>query len=272
MLSLSTIGRLSLLLALAGLLSACAVVRPGEVGVKQRLGKLNDKIYYPGTVTINPLTTRVVKIPTRTMNMEVQQNLPSKEGLNVNSVISILYNIDPKEAVNVIQNVGPNYEEVLILSVFRSAAADVCAQFLAKDMHSGNRAVIETKIQERMEEVLVDRGFEIEEVLMKSISLPIGLYRAIEEKLEAEQDAQRMEFVLQKERQEAERKKVEAMGIRDAQMILTEGMNPWVIQWRSLEVLAGLASSPNTKLILTDGKTPVLINPDMAPNQPQRQD
>lgn len=242
--------------------TGCAVIRPGEVGVKQRLGNLDNKIHEPGNVLINPITTRVVKVPTRTMNLEVELNLPSKEGLNVNSVISILYNIERTKARDIIKDVGLDYENVLILSVFRSAASDVCAQFFAKDMHSGNRGVIEQKIKERMDEVLNERGFEVEAVLMKSINLPMGLYRAIEEKLEAEQDAQRMQFVLQKERQEAERKKIEATGIRDAQMILTEGMNPWVIQWRSLEVLSGLANSPNTKLILTDGKTPVLINPD----------
>ena len=111
-----------------------------------------------------------------------------------------------------------------------------------------------------MEKVLSVHGFNIEAVLMKSINLPKGLYRAIEKKLEAEQEAQRMQFVLQRERQEAERKKIEAIGIRDAHLILTEGMNPSVVQWRSLEVLSELAASPNSKLILTDGKTPVLIN------------
>ena len=113
-----------------------------------------------------------------------------------------------------------------------------------------------------MEKVLNSYGFQVDAVLLKSINLPTGLYRAIEEKLEAEQDAQRMQFVLQQEHQEAERKKIEATGIRDAHLILTEGMNPWVIQWRSLEVLNELADSPNSKLILTDGKTPVLISPE----------
>ena len=244
--------------------SGCAVIRPGEVGVKQRLGNLDDTIHEPGSVLINPFTTRVVKVPTRTMNLEVELNLPSKEGLNVNSIISILYNIEQDKAREVIQNVGMNYEEILILSVFRSAASDVCAQFYAKDMHSGNRAVIEQQIKESMEEVLLAYGFKVEAVLLKSINLPQGLYRAIEEKLEAEQDAQRMEFILQYEQQEAARKKIEAEGIRDAQLILAEGMNPSVIQWRSLEVLNNLAESPNSKLIITDGNTPVLINADEA--------
>ena len=246
----------------AFILSGCAIIRPGEVGVKQRLGTLDTKIHEPGSVLINPFTTKVVKVPTRTMNIEVELSLPSKEGLNVNSVISILYNIDQEKARDVIQNVGMNYENILILSVFRSAASDVCAQFYAKDMHSGNRSVIEDKIKESMEEVLSEYGFNVEAVLLKSINLPKGLYRAIEEKLEAEQDAQRMQFVLQYEQQEAERKKIEAQGVRDAQMILTEGLNPSVIQWQSLEVLNNLASSPNSKLIITDGKTPVLIDTD----------
>ena len=241
-------------------LSGCAVIRPGEVGVKQRLGYLDTTIHEPGSVLINPLTTKVIKVPTRTMNLEVELNLPSKEGLNVNAVISILYNIDQSQAREIIEKVGLKYESILILSVFRSSASDVCAQFYAKDMHSGNRAMIEDKIKENMEKVLETYGFNVEAVLLKSINLPAGLYRAIEQKLEAEQDAQRMEFVLQQERQEAERKKIEATGIRDAHLILTEGMNPSVIQWRSLEVFNELADSPNTKLIITDGETPVLIN------------
>ena len=241
-------------------LSGCAIIRPGEVGVTQDLGRLGSQIHEPGSVIINPFTTKMVKIPTRTMNLEVKLNLPSKEGLNVNSVISILYNIDKSKAREIIENVGPGYEEILILSVFRSSASDICAQFYAKDMHSGNRAVIEEKIKKSMEKVLADYGFNVEAVLLKSINLPPGLYRAIEEKLEAEQEAQRMKFVLQRKKLEAERKKIEASGIRDAHLILAEGMNPLVIQWRSLDVLNEFANSKNSKLIITDGTTPVLIN------------
>ena len=250
-------------LTACSLLSACAIIRPGEVGVKQRLGNLDAKIHEPGAVVINPFTTKVVKVPTRTMNLEVQLNLPSKEGLNVNAIISILYKIDQTKARDVIQEVGPDYEDILILSVFRSAASDVCAQFYAKDMHSGNRAVIEGKIKDAMERVLREYGFQVEAVLMKSISLPKGLYRAIEQKLEAEQDAQRMEFVLLQEQQEAERKKIEAQGIRDANLIISEGMTPEAMQWKNLEVMSEFANSPNSKLIVTDGKSPVLVAPEV---------
>ena len=121
------LARLSIISCGMLLISGCAVVRPGEVGIKQRLGKLGTKIHEPGAVLHNPLVTRVVKVPTRTMNLEVDLNLPSKEGLNVNSVISILYRIEKNQAPFVINNVGSNYENMLILSVFRSAASDVCA-------------------------------------------------------------------------------------------------------------------------------------------------
>lgn len=257
---LKSIKQYSFFLLLIVFMSSCAIVRPGEVGVKSRLGKLKEKVYQPGVVGVNPFTTRLIRVPTRTVNREVKLNLPSKEGLNVNSEISILYHIEPEKAPDVIRNVGNNYEEVLILSVFRSASADICSRFLAKDMHSGKRDMIEKAIQHKMDSLLTDRGFVIEAVLMKSISLPPGLYTAIEDKLEAEQEAQRMQYVLQREKQEAQRKIIEAEGVRDAQKVLSAGLNKMIIDWRSLEVLEKLANSPNAKLILTDGSTPVLIN------------
>ena len=108
--------------------------------------------------------------------------------------------------------------------------------------------------------LLKDRGFVIESVLLKSIKLPTGLYAAIESKLRAEQQAQQMEFILQREKKEADRKRIEAEGIRDAQLIIKEGISEGNIEWRSLEVLKEISTSPNAKLIITDGKTPVLIN------------
>ena len=241
---------------------SCAVVRPGEVGVKQRLGKLKGNPKNQGLVFLNPFTTVLVKIPTRTVNKEITLNLPSKEGLNVAAKISILYHVKKENAMNIINEVGRNYETVLILSTFRSASADVCARFYAKDMHSGKRAEIEQAIKEQMADILKGRGFVIESVLLKSITLPSGLYSAIEAKLRAEQQAQQMEFILQRERKEAERKRIEAEGVRDAQKIIKEGITESNIEWRSLEVLKELSSSPNAKLIITDGKTPFLINGD----------
>ncbi len=244
------------------LFTSCAVVRQGEVGVKRKMGKLSPKTVEAGASVFNPLTTTIIKLPIRTVNVEIQSNLPSKEGLNVQSVISILYHIKKEDASSIIENIGKDYEEVVIKSVFRSASADVCSRFFAKDMHTSKRSEIEMEIRNKMSELLSDRGFEIEAVLLKTIQLPPGLYMAVENKLEAEQEAQRMEFVLQRERMEAQRRKVEAEGIRDAQVILQEGISPQIIQWQSIEAFKELSNSPGTRIIITDGKAPFLIQPD----------
>jgi prohibitin 1 len=170
-----------------------------------------------------------------------------------------LYRLEVEKVPNILENIGPNYQGV-ITSVFRSASADVCSQFFAKDMHSGKRAEIEAAIQTKMAENLIDQGIIIEAVLMKSIKLPLGLSRSIEQKLQAEQDAMRMEFILQQERLEAQRKIIEAEGTRDAQMILSEGLTPAIIQIKSIEAFRELAKSVNSKVIITDGKTPYLIS------------
>ena len=250
---------LSIILVL--FVSSCAVIRQGEVGVKRKFGKQDQQTMEPGASLFNPLTTTIIKMPIRTVNVEIQSNLPSKEGLNVQSVISILYHIKKESAASIVENIGTNYEDVVIRSVFRSASADVCSQFFAKDMHTIKRAEIEEEIKERMQSLLSDRGFEIEAVLLKTIQLPPGLYTAVENKLEAEQEAQRMEFVLQREKLEAQRRKLEAEGIRDAQMILQEGINPQIIQWQSIEAFKELATAPGSRVIITDGTAPFLIDP-----------
>jgi regulator of protease activity HflC (stomatin/prohibitin superfamily) len=251
--------KMLLLLCVVTLFSSCAVIRPGEAGIKQRLGNLDDKVVTQGTIVYNPFTTRVIKESIRTRNLLLDLRLPSKEGLSVESQISILYRLEKDRVPEILEEIGPEYEEV-IKSVFRSASADVCAQFFAKDMHSGKRADIEQAIQEKITSTLKPQGIVIEAVLMKSISLPEGLSRSIEQKLQAEQDALRMEFVLQRERQEAERKIIEAEGTRDAQKILAEGLSSEILNLRSIEAFLKLAASPNAKIIITDGKTPYLIN------------
>jgi prohibitin 1 len=238
---------------------SCATVKPGEVGLKQKLGKLSDRIYTQGPVFFNPFTSKVLKTSIQTRNLELSLSLPSKEGLSITSQISILYKLEQKDVVSIVNNLGLNYEGI-IANVFRSASADVCSQYFAKDMHSGKRSEIETDIQKRMTSNLVDKGIYIESVLMKSIQLPEGLSKSIENKLRAEQDAMRMEFVLQQEKFEAERKIIEAKGERDSQKILSEGLTDEIIKLRSIEAFNELSKSQNTKIIVTDGKTPFLIN------------
>ena len=234
------------------LMGSCTIIRPGEIGVKQKIGKLSDQVLEEGAHGYNPFTTKIIKTPIRTENLEISLNLPSKEGLNVKSEISILYRLEKSKVPYLIETVGLRYENI-IRSVFRSASADVCSNFLAKDMHSGKRGEIEAAIQEEMGTNLEERGIVVEAVLMKSIALPTGLYRSIEDRLEAEQNALKMQFTLEQERLEAERKIIEAKGSRDAQIILSEGLTDEILKLKSIEAFIRLSESNGAKLIITDG-------------------
>lgn len=236
----------------------CAVVHQDELGVRRTNGRLRPEVLGPGRYAVGPFT-RMMRLPVNLINLEVKIDLPSQEGLTVNSEISILYRIDPEQAHAVLTYAGDEYEQALILSTFRSASADVCSRFMAKDMHSGERARIEAQIQQRMSQLLNPRGFIIEAVLLKSIRLPQGLSQAIEQRLAAEQDAMRMTFVLERERREAERKMIEAEGTRDAQKVLAEGLSEAILRLRAIEAFQALAQSPNSKVIVTDSQRPLSV-------------
>jgi prohibitin 1 len=254
-------------IALLGL-SGCAIVGPGERGVRRTLGQIDRRVLEPGPALFTPFITDVVHVLVQTRNVEVRLALPSKEGLTIESDISILYRIHPEMVPHIVENVGLDYERTIILSTFRSTAASITARHYAKDMHSGRRADIEREIAASMNELITRRGFEVEAVLLKSITLPHRLTQAIEARLQAEQDAMRMEFVLQHERLEADRKVTEAKGIRDAQQIITDGLTPLLIQYRSIEAFQALATSPNAKVVFTDGRTPLLLSADPASAPP----
>ena len=277
------------------LFSSCARIIQGEVGVKRRFGKVGKKVIPPGLVVFNPFFTRVIKVPIRTVNLEISTGLPSIEGLTIKSEISILYRIKSKDAIDVLENIGLDFEEVIILPVFRSASADVCARFMAKDMHSAERSKIEREIRDQMTTTLEARGFIIKAVLMKNITLPAGLSKAIEDKLQAEQDALRMEFILQRESKDAERRVIEAegqkqisiiqaeaqkqsqtimaegekaariteaQGIKEANELMNASLTPTVLKYKSIEAYRELIGSNNAKVIISDGKTPIIGLPD----------
>lgn len=250
-----------LLVLSAFLISGCVIIKPGEVGVRRTLGKLSDKVLDQGVHGVNPFATTVVRTPIRTVNLEMTLNLPSKEGLNIKSGISILYHIDKQLVPQLIENVGTGYETI-IQSVFRSASADICAKYMAKDMHSGKRAEIEAEIAGAMSTILNPQGIIIEAVLLKTIQMPPGLYNSIESKLEAEQQAMRMQFVIEQERKEAERKVIEAQGNRDAQQILSEGLTKEILELRRIEAMLKLAESQNSKIVFTGTQeTPMFLDP-----------
>jgi regulator of protease activity HflC (stomatin/prohibitin superfamily) len=280
-----------LLIASLALVTSCTVVRPTQVGVKSTFGKIKGKIRQPGAVLYNPFVSRIIKVNVRTMNLPIKENLPSKEGLTILSESSILYHIKSEDVPKIIQETGLNYEENLILPVFRSAASDVCSRYYAKDMHSAKRNEIEKEIQKRLAEVCEEKGFVIEAVLLKSISLPAGLTKSIETKLEAEQEALRMEFVLDRQKKEVERQIIEAEGAKKTNVIqaeakaqtmriesegraqsieieakankaanelLNNSITPNLLKLKQIEAFVKLSTSNNTKTIVTDGKGSLL--------------
>ena len=240
------------------LLASCKIIRPGQAGVKQKLGKLSTEVRTQGNVWYNPFTSKVIIASIRTNNLELNLSLPSKEGLSVQSQISILYQIKKDSLPQLITNLGLNYEPI-ISNVFRSTASDVCANYFAKDMHSGKRAQIEDSIMNKMNNLLQKDGLMVHSVLMKSIQLPSGLATSIEQKLQAEQDAMRMRFVIEREKLEAQRKIIAAEGTRDSQKILSEGLTNQILKVKHIEALLKLAESPNAKIIMTADDTPFLI-------------
>lgn len=242
-------------------LSSCGIVRPGQVGVKQRFGKIIGGVRQPGMYLHNPFFSKIVKVPTRTINIYTSlYSLPTKEGLTVSFDLSVLFHIQEQYALKIVQTVGVQNGRDIILSVLHSSVADVTAQFSAKDLYTSERHEIELAIAQKMTERMGDRGFTVEAILLKSINLPANLSKTIEEKLQAEQQAQTMQFVLERQRKEAERMKIEAEGIRDAQKIINESLNEIALKYLSIEAFKDLSKSHNTKVIITNGKTPFLID------------
>jgi len=276
---------------IALLMTSCATVMPDQVGVRRTFGRIGDSVKQPGVVGFNPFTTRVVRVPIRTMNLAIIENLPSKEGLTIRSESSILYRIKSNAVPQILKETGMGFEEMLILPVFRSAASDVCSKYYAKDMHSAKRSEIEEEIKKRLVEVCAPKGFIIEAVLLKSITLPGGLSKSIESKLEAEQESLRMQFVLDRQKQEAQRQiidaegakeiariqaegkknatiidaeararanEIEAEGIKKANELISLSLTPNVLKFKQIEAFQKLSASPNTKTIITDGKSPMV--------------
>lgn len=253
---------LGLLVALP-VLTGCATIRQDEIGVKTSFGRISSGPLQPGAQFIIPGVNSVLRVPARVVNREVRLEMPSKEGLNVAAEVSILYRAKTENIRQILETSGTRYEEDVIIPVFRSAAADVSARYMAKDMHSGTRIGIEQAIRTQMMETLAPKGFVVENVLLKSIRLPADLARAIEEKLEAEQRSEQMRFVLDREKQEAERRTIEAQGIRDSWAIIAQGLTPSIISYQSIEAFRELARSPNAKVIVTDGRAPMLLTNEM---------
>jgi regulator of protease activity HflC (stomatin/prohibitin superfamily) len=225
------------------------VVPAGHVGVKDFFGSVSPNSLPPGVHLILPFT-RVHKLSARTQEIKETAEVPSKEGLMMDLEGSLLYRLDPAKAADVYRTVGVNYSEIAVVPQFRSAIREITASYDAKALYSAQREQVARETFELVRKMTEGRGVVIESVLLRKIGLPPVVANAIQEKLKREQEAEQMKFVLQKEQQEAERKRIEAQGIADFQRIVAQGISAQLLEWKGIEATEKLAMSPNTKVVV----------------------
>jgi prohibitin 1 len=225
------------------------VIPAGHVGVKDFFGSVSSSILSPGIGMVVPFT-RVVKMSVQTQEIKEQADVPSKEGLILNLEVSLLFQLDPSKAVDIYKTVGQDYVGTIVEPQFRSAIREITASYEAKALYSAEREKISGEILSLFKRIAGERGIMVQQVLLRKIGLPPVVANAIQEKLRREQEAEQMKFVLQKEQQEAERKRIEAQGIADFQKIVAAGISAQLLEWKGIEATEKLAQSPNTKIVV----------------------
>jgi prohibitin 1 len=233
------------------LLGSCSLttIDTGHVGVLTLFGQVTREQLPEGMHIINPLKA-VTKLSIRTQESKEIAEVPSSEGLLIHLEASLLYRLEPAQATDVYQKIGPNYVDVVVSPNFRSVMRTVTAAHTASALYSEARESVAQQMLAEMRKIMQPRGIMIENVLLRDIKLPATLKASIEAKQQADQDAQRMNFVLQKERQEAERKRIEAQGISDFQRIVTVGISQQLLEWKGIEATLEIAKSPNAKVVV----------------------
>jgi len=186
----------------------------------------------------------------QTQEIKEVAEVPSQEGLTVTLETSLLFQLDPAKAVSIYRTVGSDYAGTVVEPQFRSAVREVTASYEAKALYSATREKIAQEILDLFKRLAADRGIIVQQVLLRRIGLPSVLSNAIQEKLRREQEAEQMKFVLQKEQQEAERKRIEAQGIADFQRVVAQGISPQLLEWKGIEATEKLAASPNAKIVV----------------------
>jgi prohibitin 1 len=225
------------------------VVPAGHVGVKDLFGTVSSNALPPGVHVVLPFT-RVIKMSIQTQEVKETAEVPSKEGLVMDLEGSLLFRLDPAKAADIYKTVGKNYQEIIVHPQIRSAIREITASYDAKALYSSEREQIARETFELFKKMAGGRGIIPEAVLLRKIGLPPIVANAIQEKLKAEQQSQQMKFVLQKEQQEAERKRIEAQGIADFQKIVAQGISPQLLEWKGIEATEKLAMSPNSKVVV----------------------
>jgi len=233
--------------------SSIRIVPAGYMGVVDFFGRVSPNALPSGINLVNPLA-KVINMSIRTQEDKETMNIPSKEGLNISLDISVLYRIDPKRGPEIYKTIGQNYKEVVLIPQYRAAARGISVLYEAKALYTSEREVLGQQMFESLKNLVGDRGIIIERVLLRAITLPKTVSQAIEQKLKAEQEAERMKFVLQREQLEAERKRVEATGIRDAQEIINRTLTPQYLQYLWIN---NLKDNPNVIYVATEANMPV---------------
>jgi regulator of protease activity HflC (stomatin/prohibitin superfamily) len=237
------------LLLVVFLFSAIARVDSGAVGVLTLFGRVTGEALPEGIHLINPLKTNH-ELSIRTQEIKETASVPSSEGLVMNLDTSLIYHLSPDRAADVYQKIGPNYVEVLIEPNVRAAIREATASHTANALYTGEREMVAKQIFDELNNLLGQRGFVVESVLLRDIQLPATLKASIESKQQAEQESLAMSFRLQKEKQEAERKRIEAAGVRDFQQIVAQGISTQLLEWKGIEATELLAKSPNAKIVV----------------------
>lgn len=257
---MKAIKKLALGCAIMSVAFSCAIVRPGEVGIKQTLGKIKSDHLPQGAHGFNPFTTTIKKIQTRTVEAFNALDVPTKEGLTVKSEIALLYHVKPEAAKEVYTKYGMNYQEVIVESNFRAVARHICGLYYAKELFAVDRKKIEKETFDEVVAGISDKGFVVDAVLLKSITMPPQIFQAVENKLKSEQESLQMEFVISKQKKEAERMQIEAEAIKSYNKTVSESLSEMMVKWSGVQALKGLVTSPNSKVIITDGKSPMIMN------------
>ncbi len=265
---------ISYLFIVAGVLTRCIVqINAGQVGVKTLFGKVKNDVLTSGLHFINPfLEIRRLDIKTQNYTMsgihdEGQKSgddairVLTSDGLEVTIDLTVLYKLIPSEAPRLIRETGEDYTDKIVRPITRTKIRDNAVYYEAIALYSTRRDEFQQRIFKSIEDDFKKRGLVLEQLLVRNITLPESVKATIEQKINAEQDAQKMQFVLLKEKQEAERKRVEAQGIADYQRIINIGLTDQQLQYEQIKAYLKLAESPNAKVIVMGkGNTPVILD------------
>ncbi len=231
------------------LFASIAKVPTGHVGVLTLFGRVTGDVLPEGIHLVNPFKTNNV-MSVQTQTMKETATVPSNEGLIMTLDTSLLFRLDPSRAAEVYQKVGPMYIERVVEPNLRSVVRAVTSMHTANALYSSERDKVAAQMYSELAAELNKRGIIVENILLRDITLPLALKQSIEAKQQAEQESLAMSFRLQKETQEAQRKRIEAQGIRDFQQIVAQGISPQLLEWKGIEATENLAKSTNSKVVV----------------------